>query len=110
MHKKAHTYLLRLHTHKHLVKCSDKVKAIWQTVLQKCRRIPHVHIAGDFLIICTLLLFTPPNSIGFFINQLLSMLEVQTSAAAFLSRLMCLFEASQPVVDIGPHLTDYLSA
>lgn len=45
---------------------SDEVNAIWQTVLQKYRRIPHVYIAGDFLIICTLspslLLSTPPTT------------------------------------------------
>lgn len=45
------------------LECSDKLNAIWQTVLQKHRRIPRVYIAGDSLIICSLspslLLSTP---------------------------------------------------
>lgn len=58
-----HTCTCGAHTHEHSLRYSDKLNAIWQTVLQKYRRIPHVYIAGDFLIICTLspslLLSTP---------------------------------------------------
>ena len=37
----------------HSFRYSDKLYAIWQTVLQQYRRIPPVYLAEDFLIICT---------------------------------------------------------
>lgn len=117
VHRRVHMHVQSLHAHEHLLKCPDKLNAIWQTVPQNYRRTPHVYIAGDFLIICTLspslLLFTPQqqalaSSLASCTTHWRS--DYRPALLTSLSGLMMLFEAGQPVVDIGPHLTDYLSA
>lgn len=107
-------------TRKSAIKCLPKLNTIWQTVLQKYRKTPRVFIVRDFLIICTLsplssslhsLTKAPASSLASCTAQWRS--EYRPVLLAPLSGLMMLFEASQsasqPVVDIGPHLTDYLS-